>query len=148
MTSSVSSNKFSGPVISLHRVKFHLQQIYIPVGCVPPTCRPYPSMHWVGGCVSQHALGGRCLPTEIVCLGEGVSAKGDGIHPSPGPETVTPPPVNRMTSRLTDRCKNITLRAVKMITVKVQPKSFANCKDRGGGCLSNSGAKYTSGFTE
>ena len=33
------------------------KQECIPVGCAPPACWPYPSMHWAGGCVSQHALG-------------------------------------------------------------------------------------------
>ena len=33
------------------------KQECIPVGCVPPACWSYPSMHCMAGCVSQHALG-------------------------------------------------------------------------------------------
>ena len=43
----------------------------IPVGCVPPACWPYPSMHCVGGCLLGGSgdvfLGGGCLPRGV-CL--------------------------------------------------------------------------------
>ena len=84
----------------------------IPVGCVPPACRPYPCMHCAGGCLPREvSAGGWCVcpggewsarrvsawecPWGCVCPG-GVSSRGCGKPP---------PPVNR----LTDRCKNITL---------------------------------------
>ena len=45
------------------------QQECIPVGCVPPACWLYPSMHCEGGCVFQHALGrAMCIPA---CTGQG-----------------------------------------------------------------------------
>ena len=55
------------------------KQECIPVGCVPPACWPYPSMHWAGEGVSQHALGGGCLLGGVCC---GVSARGDWQTPS------------------------------------------------------------------
>ena len=68
------------------------KQECIPVGCVPsaavampiPACtgqgEVYPSIHWAGVCVSQHALGRGCLPRGClprggVCPGV-VSAQG------------------------------------------------------------------------
>ena len=66
----------------------------IPVGCVPPACWPYPSMHCTGG----------GLP------GEGCLPRG-GCLPRPRGVWQTP-----SFNRMTDRCKNITLpqRAVIM----------------------------------
>ena len=49
------------------------KQEFILVGCEPPTCGPYPSMHWAGG-VSQHELGRVCVSQHA--LGMGVSAWG------------------------------------------------------------------------
>ena len=73
-----------------------IKQECIPVGCVPPACWPYPSMHWAGGvypsmhwawevCVSQHALGmgSVCIPA---CTGQGgvsqhALGRGKGVCP-------------------------------------------------------------------
>ena len=52
--------------------KTYIQQECIPVGCVPSAAVAsvgvYPSMHWAGGCVSQHI---HCIHGGV-CLGEGL----------------------------------------------------------------------------
>ena len=54
------------------------KQECIPVGCVPPACLPYPSMHWAGGCISACTGQGGVCPWGVcpgvsaqmsVCLG-------------------------------------------------------------------------------
>ena len=122
--------KFNCPMLSLKAFeKFQQQnkQECIPVGCVPPACWPYPSMHCrgylprgvylPGGCTCQGVYltrGCTCqkgvyLPAGCTCQG-GVLAQ-EGVHaggvtcPGEVPAQVLSP-VNRMT----DRCKNITLR--------------------------------------
>ena len=54
--------------------KFYFQYECIPVGCVQSAAVAargvYPSMHWAGVCVSQHALGKGCLPGGV-CPGVG-----------------------------------------------------------------------------
>ena len=74
-----------------------------------PVCRPYPSMHWAGGvcvypsmhwaggCVSQHALGRRCLPGGVSDRGVADTPRTRGRHPPGtrgrhplGPEADTP----------------------------------------------------------
>ena len=65
----------------------------------------YPSMHWAGVCVSQHALG------------NGVSAKGAVC---PNACWYTHLPVNR----ITDWCKNITFPKFRLRTVIIFPSGF------------------------
>ena len=50
------------------------EQVCISVGCVPPTCCPYPSMHCTGRGVhpSMHWAGGVCIPACTV----------QGVYPS------------------------------------------------------------------
>ena len=51
------------------------------MGCLPPTYWPYPSMHWLGGCASQHALGRGCVSQHA--LGRGVcipACTGQGVY--------------------------------------------------------------------
>ena len=38
-------------------------QVCIPVGCVPPACWPYPSMHCTGGCLTRGCLPRRVCPS-------------------------------------------------------------------------------------
>ena len=74
----------------------------------------YPSMHWAGGCVSQHALGrgvstGGFLPRGVsvqvgVCLYRGNVCPG-GVAESACWDTHSPTSVNR----ITDACENIAL---------------------------------------
>ena len=60
----------------------------------------YPSLHWAGECVSQHALGlglsiqggvclRGCLPKGVVCP-RGLSTWGECVAETPGPEADTP----------------------------------------------------------
>ena len=93
--------------------KNYAKQEFIPVGCIQPACRPYPSMHCWGGVYLPSggvpAWGG--VPTQRVYLPRECTCPG-GVY-LPGGVPVqrgctcpgTPPPVNRMT----DRCKNSTL---------------------------------------
>ena len=60
-----------------------MKQECIPVGCLPSAAVAsqgmYSSMHWAGGCLSQHVRGrGVCIPA---CTDKGVSAQGGGCLP-------------------------------------------------------------------
>ena len=103
-------------------------QEYIPVGCVPPACWPYPSMHWWGVCTcpGECTCLGVYLPRGCTCLGGVPAQRGylPGGCTCPGgctwPGSVparggvpargvylprSPPPREQNDSR----CKNITL---------------------------------------
>ena len=106
------------------------QQEYIPVGCVPPACWPYPNMHWAGGCISACTGQGvyprmhwGCIPACTgqggICPGGGVCPRGWGCGRHPPwdkRQTPTPPPPSRWTDRhLWKRnLRNLRLRAVKI----------------------------------
>ena len=106
--------------------KLKWKQECIPVGCVPPACWPYPSMHWAGfffpsmhwtgGCLPRGGLSegvclggvcpGGCLPRECLprgmCVCKGVGGVADTLPQTRGRH----PPVDRMT----DRCKTLPCR--------------------------------------
>ena len=106
----------------LVQLKHKITQECIPVGCVPPACWPYPSMHWVGegvypsthwaggvsdwgvsvqGGICLGCLTGGCLPRGYLprrVSAKGVSAKGVSARGVSAWGWQTPP-VNRMTDK-------------------------------------------------
>ena len=86
---------------------FNVQQVCIPVGCVPPACCPYlPACTAQGWCLLQGGLHhggaapGGSLPLREPASG-GSACSWGGVSQHALRQT---PPVDRMT----DRCKNIT----------------------------------------
>ena len=119
------------PLTSMHSSRMRTACLFDHIPAFTMAGKVYPSMHWAGVCVSQHALGRGCLPGGVcpggcpaqggVCLGvclprggvcpEGVSAQGGvclEVCPGcacgrhpPRPEADTPHEQNG----LTDGCK-------------------------------------------
>ena len=96
------------------------QQEYIPVGCVPPACWPYPYMHWAGGCISACTGQGVCIPGCTGgcipgCTGQGGICPGGGVCPGgwgcgrhpPGTRGRHPHPLP-FPGGQTDTCENVT----------------------------------------
>ena len=77
------------PPAFLSAWKSKWEQECIPVGCIPPACWLYRSMHCTGGCLTRGCLPRGCLPRSVSapgrCLPRGVSAQGvsaPGGYPS------------------------------------------------------------------
>ena len=86
------------------------------MGCIPPSCWPYPGMHCAGGCLPRGCLPRGCLPRSGSaqgdvypggCLPRGVSAQGGvcrGEVSASGPRGGCIPACNGQTTPLwTDR---------------------------------------------
>ena len=86
-----------------------LKQVCLPVGCVPPTCFPYPVVSEGGVCLGDVCRRGVCLG-QGVCPG-GVSQHAMGKRPSP------------QMNRITDRCKIITLPQTSFAGGKLKNKA-------------------------
>ena len=71
---SISTTQNSVPIQCKHPGKPLVKQDCIPVGCVPPACWPYPSMHCAEGVWMPACTGWGVYISA--CTGRGVSAQG------------------------------------------------------------------------